>query len=75
MERVMSRRHGKVEFFKRAASAALDMGKRVCYASLDRNVVIERVDGVDYVINEDGTRDIEGSGLLRCNNAESRPIA
>jgi len=63
---IYARRNGKSIYMKQQANNVLDAGNKVLYASIGVNVIIERVNGIDFIINEDGSRDIDGSNLLRC---------
>lgn len=64
-EQCRARRMGKSQHMKAQASAVLDSGKKVLYATLSTDLVIERINNVDFIVNEDGTTDIEGNGLLK----------
>ena len=59
------RRQGKSVLMKTYASLHLDAGKPIRYVSINDDVIIKRINGVDFIVNKDGSMDIEGKGLLK----------
>lgn len=64
MNHFNGRRNGKTTLMFAHINFLLDNGQKVTLASPDRIVTMERVNGVDFIINDNGTRDIDGSNLI-----------
>jgi hypothetical protein len=65
MFQLTANRFGKVTYFKMLANKELDAGKRIRYVSMDVDVVIERIDGVDYIVAEDGSKTVDSVGYFK----------
>ena len=50
---------------REVANTMLDLGKRVRYVRGYIDVTIERVEGVDFIVNNQGINIIDGSNIIR----------